>query len=164
MHPPQYLELTLEEAEVARSEGASPVGSVIVAPDGTLLSRGRNRVLSRGDQTAHAEVDAIRNAGAAIATRPPAGGWVLYTSAEPCVMCLGAILLCPIDTVVWAAGSATLSAYDALMASGYQGPRLQTLHVVREPSPPHRVRSRALLREFHLKHGNRALAELLQDP
>src|SRR5687767_14888973 len=95
----RFLDITLEEAELGRQEGASPVGSVVVAPDGTVLSRGRNRVLSDGDQTAHAEVDAIRNAGSAIATPPAGGGWVLYTSAEPCLMCLGAILVCPIETV-----------------------------------------------------------------
>ena len=47
----RYLDITLEEAELARREGAAPVGAVIAAPDGTILSRGRNRVLSGGDQT-----------------------------------------------------------------------------------------------------------------
>jgi tRNA(adenine34) deaminase len=143
----RYLDITLEEAELGRREGAAPVGSVIVAPDGTILSRGRNRVLSEGDQTAHAEVDAIRNAGPAIAT-PPGGGWLLYTSAEPCLMCLGAILLCPIQTVVWAAGGQQGSAYEATLASGYRPELLQALQVVKEPSPEHKTRSRALLDAF----------------
>ncbi len=144
----RFLDMTLEEAELGRGEGASPVGSVIVAPDGTVLSRGRNRVLSDGDQTAHAEVDAIRNAGAAVATPPPGGGWVLYTSAEPCLMCLGAILLCPVQTIVWATGSQLGSAYDAVRAAAHRPDRLATLTVVREPSPAHQARSRALLDEF----------------
>jgi tRNA(adenine34) deaminase len=144
----RYLDLTLEEAELGRREGAAPVGSVIVAPDGTILSRGRNRVLSQGDQTAHAEVDAIRNAGVAIATPPPGGGWILYTSAEPCLMCLGAILLCPIQTVVWATGSQQGSTYEAAQAAGYRPELLRALQVVKEPSPEHNVRSRALLDAF----------------
>jgi len=161
-HAP-YLDLTLEEAELARSEGASPVGSVIVAPDGTVLSRGRNRVLSCGDQTAHAEVDAIRNAGAAIAR---SSRYVLYTSADPCVMCLGAIMLCPsIETVVWAATiSVGGSAYDAVLGSGHREERLQGLRVVREPSPKHRARSRALLREFYSKQGDQRLVDRLAEP
>jgi tRNA(adenine34) deaminase len=144
----RYLDITLEEAELGQREGAVPVGSVVVAPDGTILSRGRNRVLSEGDQTAHAEVDAIRNAGAAIATPPGDGGWLLYTSAEPCLMCLGAILLCPIQTVIWAAASQQGSAYEAALASGYRPELLQALQVVKEPSPEHKARSREILDAF----------------
>ena len=144
----RYLGLACDEAETALREGASPVGSVIVAPDGTVLSRGRNRVLTEGDQSAHAEVDAIRNAGAAIATPPAAGGWILYTTAEPCLMCLGAILLCPIATIVWAAGSTTGSAYDAVLATGYRQERMRAITVIREPSRDLLARSRALMAQF----------------
>jgi tRNA(adenine34) deaminase len=144
----RFLDLALDEADTARREGASPVGSVIVAPDGAVLSRGRNRVFGTGDQTAHAEVDAIRNAGAVIAA-PPAGGWTLYTTAEPCLMCLGAILLCPgINRVVWALGSTTGSAYDAVRTTGYRLERLAEIDVVREPSPERRARSLTLLDAF----------------
>jgi tRNA(adenine34) deaminase len=167
----RYLDLTLEEAELARKEQSAPVGSVIVASNGTVISRGRNRVLSSGDQTAHAEVDAIRNAGAAVIMIPNGSigsaesqnGHILYTSAEPCMMCLGAILHCRIDTIVWAVASAAGSAYDALLASGYQNERVRGFQVVREPSPEHRSRSRAVLRDFYLKHGNLRLAILLAD-
>ncbi len=144
----RFLDLALDEAEIARRVGSSPIGSVIVAPDGTVLSRGRNRVLPGGDQTAHAEVDAIRNAGAAIAAPPPGGGWILYTTAEPCLMCLGAILLCPIQTVVWALGSRTGSPYDAIRATPYGKERLEGLTVIREPSPSHLTQSRTLIDEF----------------
>jgi tRNA(adenine34) deaminase len=140
--------MALEEAEVALREGSPPVGSIIVAPDGTVLSRGRNRVPALGDLTAHAEVDAIRNAGAAIAAPPPGGGWILYTTAEPCLMCLGAIMLCPIQTIVWAAGSLTGSAYDTVRASAYRQERMQALEVIGEPSPEHLARSRALIERF----------------
>lgn len=170
MNHKRYLDLAIEEAEIARSEGSLPVGSVIVTPDGRVISRGRNRALSRGDQTAHAETDAIRNAGKALAPEVPGriptviagSGYALYTSAEPCLMCLGAILVCTIDTIVWAAGSVTGSAYDAILSSGYQNERLKTLKVLKEVSPEHRSRSRALLREFHQKQGNLQIARLLE--
>lgn len=168
----RYLNLALAEAELAQDEGSAPVGSVIVASDGRVVSRGRNRVFSRGDQTAHAETDAIRNAGAAVALVAPGtiapiasgGGYTLYTSAEPCLMCLGAILFSSIETVVWAAASVTGGAYDAVLASGHQKERLQALQVVREPSPEHRSRSREMLREFYLKRGDLRLANLLAGP
>jgi maleate isomerase len=117
----RFLDLALEEAEIARRDGCVPAGSVIVARDGRIMSRGRNRVRTGGDQTAHSEVDAIRNAGAELEPRGTDGGqgYILYTSAEPCLMCLGAILVSHIDTIVWAASSVTGSAYDAVLSTGY---------------------------------------------
>jgi tRNA(Arg) A34 adenosine deaminase TadA len=117
----RFLDLALEEAEIARRDGCVPAGSVIVARDGRIMSRGRNRVRTGGDQTAHSEVDAIRNAGAELEPRGTDGGqgYILYTSAEPCLMCLGAILVSHIDTIVWAASSVTGSTYDAVLSTGY---------------------------------------------
>lgn len=168
----RFLDVCLEEAELARRDGAMPVGAAIVAPDGSILSRGRNRTLSHGDQTAHAEVDAIRLAGKAIMTNAPQGGWVLYSSAEPCLMCLGAIVLTPVSTVVWASNAVTGSAYETLMwgdqvASGrgekkatLEIERIRALKVIKEPSSAHRARSRDLLREFFIHQGNLGRAEL----
>jgi tRNA(adenine34) deaminase len=147
----RFLEVALEEAEAARRDGASPIGSVIVGPDGSVLSRGRNRVFGTGDQTAHAEVDAIRNAGAAIMTAP-AEGWTLYTTVEPCLMCLGAVLLCPISSVVWAASGSPGGAYDAVLPAAYRRDRFDVITIVREPSPAHRDRSRALVDAFRREH------------
>lgn len=166
-----FLDLCLEEAELARQAGAMPVGAVIVAPDGSVLSRGRNRALTQGDQTAHAEVDAIRNAGRAIMDNVPEGGWILYSSAEPCLMCLGAIVLTPVKTVVWASDSVTGSAYHLLMrdqavtgehrtSTPLEAERIRALKVIKEPSEAHRSRSRAFLREFFTTQGNMARAQL----
>jgi len=172
MNHERYLDLAIEEAEIARSEGSLPVGSVVVRADGQVISRGRNRALSQGDQTAHAETDAIRNAGRVLAPAVPGkmptfmagSGHILYTSAEPCLMCLGAILVCTIETVVWAADSVTGSPYEAVVNTGYQNERLKALKVVKEASSEHRSRSRALLREFHEKQGNVQLARLFEQP
>jgi tRNA(adenine34) deaminase len=156
-----YLEAALREAEAAGAEGAAPVGSVIVARDGHIVARGRNRVLSEGDHTAHAEVDAIRNSGRAI---DGAAGLVLYTTAEPCLMCLGAILLTPIEAIVWATGvPGTVGAYDAVVASGYRSERVGALRIIREPSPDLRARSRALLLRFYRAQGNEAAARALAE-
>ena len=80
----------LELAREAAAGGDVPVGCVIVR-DGEGIGRGRNRREERGDATAHAEVEAIRDACARL------GGWrlhrcVLYVTLEPCPMCAGAIV------------------------------------------------------------------------
>ena len=80
----------LELAREAAAGGDVPVGCVIVR-DGEVIGRGRNRREERGDATAHAEVEAIRDACARL------GGWrlhrcVLYVTLEPCPMCAGAIV------------------------------------------------------------------------
>lgn len=168
----RFLDLALEEAERARDEGSVPVGTVIVTHDGRIVGRGRNRVKTNGDQTAHAEIDAIRSAGASlapsstpgiVASVAPSSGCILYTSAEPCLMCLGAMLFCPIEMVVWAATSVTGGAYDATLTTTYQSERVKALKVVREPSHEHRKRSRVMLREYYQSQGYTHLAGLLAE-
>ena len=84
----------LREAIRAANEGmergdGGPFGCVIVK-DGAIVGRGNNRVTSSNDPTAHAEVVAIRAACTALGDFQLTG-CVLYTSCEPCPMCLGAI-------------------------------------------------------------------------
>ncbi|HEV7911317.1 MAG TPA: nucleoside deaminase [Methylocella sp.] len=86
-------------AEAARAD--FPFGAVIVRDD-DVLSKGRNLPRTTNDPTAHGEMVAIRRF---IAVRPAAElqGTTLYTSGEPCPMCMSAILWCGIGRVVFAA-------------------------------------------------------------
>jgi len=84
----------------ATSANGGPFGAV-VAMDGRILGEGANRVTESRDPTAHAEVVAIRAACAALGTHDLAGA-VIYTSCEPCPMCLAAILWARIDRMVYA--------------------------------------------------------------
>jgi len=77
-----------------------PFGAVVVR-DGKVVAEGFNQVTSANDPTAHAEVSAIRAACAALKTFSLAG-CTLYTSCEPCPMCLGAIYWARLDRVVYA--------------------------------------------------------------
>lgn len=61
-----FLQMALEEAEMALKENTYPVGAVIVDGNNNVIARGRNRVHPQKDITAHAEIDAIRNAGEAM--------------------------------------------------------------------------------------------------
>ena len=86
----KYMQEALEEAKKAALEGEVPVGAVIVK-DGEIIARGHNRNVSLKDPTAHAEILALRQAGANL------GGWRLpgcemYVTVEPCSMCAGAIV------------------------------------------------------------------------
>ncbi len=93
-----FMQIALEEAAVARDEGNSAVGSIIVK-DGEVIARGRNLVNTTHDVTAHAETVALREGGAALETADFTG-CTLYTTFEPCPMCCGAILLSGISELV----------------------------------------------------------------
>ena len=101
----EYMSLALDLAREAAEHGEVPVGCVIADAAGRVIGRGRNRREELGDATAHAEVEAIREAGAAL------GSWrlegcTMYVTLEPCPMCAGAILNARIPTVVYGAREA----------------------------------------------------------
>ncbi|PWL91158.1 MAG: tRNA-specific adenosine deaminase [Clostridiales bacterium] len=86
----RYMAMALALAKEAGEQGDIPVGCVVVQ-DGTVIGTGRNCREARGDATAHAEVEAIRAACAAL------GSWRLegcdlYVTLEPCPMCAGAMV------------------------------------------------------------------------
>jgi tRNA(adenine34) deaminase len=118
--PPQYAEwmgLALAEARAALTTGDVPVGAVVIGPDGAVLGRGRNAREARQDPTAHAEVEALRQASVST------GDWqltdaTLVVTLEPCAMCAGAALSARVPTVVFGAwdekAGAAGSVYDLL--------------------------------------------------
>lgn len=86
-----YMEQAREEAyKGIRNQEGGPFGTVIVK-DGKIVGRGHNRVLLKKDPTCHGEMEAIRDACKTLGTHD-LSGCTLYTTAEPCPMCLGAIL------------------------------------------------------------------------
>ncbi len=100
-----YMLKALALAREAALHGDVPVGCVVVDADGAVIGRGLNRREEQGDATAHAEIEAIREACAA------RGGWrldgcTLYVKLEPCPMCTGAIINARIPTLVFGAREA----------------------------------------------------------
>ena len=81
-------------------ENGGPFGAVIVK-DGKIIAKGVNRVTSNNDPTAHAEVNAIREAAAKLGTFD-LQGCEIYSSCEPCPMCLGAIYWAHLDKLYYA--------------------------------------------------------------
>jgi len=96
-----YMRLALALAREAEAAGEVPVGAVIVM-DGEVIGRGRNSPIERSDPTAHAEILALREAGAAAGNYRLEGA-ILYTTLEPCVMCAGALVAARIEKVVFGA-------------------------------------------------------------
>jgi tRNA(adenine34) deaminase len=96
-----FMREAIEEARQAAARGEVPVGAVIVR-GGSILARAGNRREERRDPTAHAEMDALREAGKQL------GGWYLhgcmmYVTLEPCPMCAGAMMQARLQAVVFGA-------------------------------------------------------------
>lgn len=85
------MDAAIQEAEYGMENGhGGPFGAVVVR-DGKIIGRGHNRVLLHQDPTCHGEIEAIRDACRKTGTHS-LEGTDIYTTSEPCPMCLGAIL------------------------------------------------------------------------
>ncbi len=96
-----WMRRALELAAAAEAEGEVPVGAVLVL-DGAVIGEGWNRPIRTHDATAHAEVVAIRAAGARLGNYRLTGA-TLYVTLEPCVMCVGAMVHARIGRLVFGA-------------------------------------------------------------
>jgi len=90
------LEAALEEARAGLREGGIPIGSALFDAAGNLLGRGHNQRVQRGDPSAHAEVEAFRNAGRRRSYRDTA----VSTTLASCWLCSGLVRQFRIGTVV----------------------------------------------------------------
>ncbi|MDM0090499.1 MULTISPECIES: nucleoside deaminase [unclassified Variovorax] len=106
----RWMQLALDEAREAYARGDWPTGAVLVK-DGRLLGRGQNRQVTRGDVTAHAEPEALRDAFAQHGPEA-AQGATLYCTMEPCPMCAGALKLGGVQTLVLGLRHARLQRAD----------------------------------------------------
>jgi tRNA(Arg) A34 adenosine deaminase TadA len=97
----RLMQQAISIAESNIDAGGGPFGAVIVK-DGTVIATGANRVTANNDPTAHAEVSAIRQA-AKILKSFDLAGCDIYSSCEPCPMCLSAIYWAHIDRIWYAA-------------------------------------------------------------
>jgi len=96
-----FMTRALELARRAEADGEVPVGAVVVL-DGRIVGEGWNRPIAEHDPTAHAEIQALRDAGRRCANyRLP--GSTLYVTLEPCAMCAGAVVHARVDRVVYGA-------------------------------------------------------------
>jgi tRNA(adenine34) deaminase len=97
-----WMTRSIELATEAGNAGEIPVGAIVVSPDGSLIAEGENRRERDRDPTAHAEIVAMRAAGARL------NNWhldrcTLYVTLEPCPMCAGAIVAARLGLLVYGA-------------------------------------------------------------
>ncbi|MEQ2525235.1 nucleoside deaminase [Robertmurraya yapensis] len=93
-----YMGEALKEANEAGQRGDRPIGAVIVY-DGKIISRGSNRIETKSSNIAHAETNAMHNCAAFL--NKHARECVIYTTVEPCIMCLTTIVMANIRHVVF---------------------------------------------------------------
>jgi len=96
----EFMQAALAQARLAGEGGEVPIGAVVVR-EGAIVASGQNRVLRDLDPTAHAEIVALRAAGAAIGNYR-LNGCTLYVTLEPCSMCAGAMVHARIARLVFA--------------------------------------------------------------
>jgi creatinine deaminase len=110
------LEPALAEARAGLAEGGIPIGSALFDSGGTLLGRGHNRRVQHDDPSAHAEVDAFRNAGRRRTYRDT----IMSTTLAPCWYCSGLIRQFGIPVVVVGESQTFAGGIDWLRENGVQ--------------------------------------------
>jgi tRNA(adenine34) deaminase len=108
-----WMEEALRCAQRALEAGEVPVGAVVVC-DGRVMGRGWNRNITASDPTAHAEVIALREAGATVGNHR-LEGCDLFVTIEPCAMCAGALVHARIRRLVYGADDPKAGAVHSVM-------------------------------------------------
>jgi len=110
----RWMALALAQAREAAAAGEVPVGAVVVK-DGQLLASGRNSPIADHDPSAHAEINALRAAAAALGNYR-LDGCTLYVTLEPCAMCAGAMLHARLARVVYGAADPRTGAAGSVVS------------------------------------------------
>ncbi|MES2510468.1 MAG: nucleoside deaminase [Pseudomonadota bacterium] len=105
-----YMAQAIAWSRTARERGNRPFGAVIVSAEGQLLTEAYANSVETGDCTGHAETNAVRQASSTIG-RQTLQAATLYSSAEPCVMCAGAIFWSGIGRVVFGIDAVSLRVF-----------------------------------------------------
>jgi tRNA(adenine34) deaminase len=110
----EAMQAALAQARLAGEGGEVPIGAVVVR-EGAIVANGQNRVLRDLDPTAHAEIVALRAAGAAIGNYR-LNGCTLYVTLEPCSMCAGAMIHARLDRLVFATADPKAGAAGSVLS------------------------------------------------
>jgi len=155
------MKKALREAERGFAKGEVPVGAVLAGPDGDIVAKAHNLPISLHDPSAHAEILALRSAGALFKNYRITGATLLVT-IEPCLMCMGAALNARISRLVFGAfdpkSGAAGSLYD-LAADNRLNHRIEVISGIMEKE------CRKLMQDFfHLRRGKIGASDDWVDP
>jgi tRNA(adenine34) deaminase len=123
-----WMEEALRCAQRALEDGEVPVGAVVVC-DGRVIGRGWNRNISDSDPSAHAEIIALRQAGASVGNHRLVG-CELFATIEPCAMCAGALVQARVKRLIYGADDPKAGAVHSV------------LQVLNQPALNHRIEVR----------------------
>ena len=98
----EFMKLAIKEAKKAGQKAEVPIGAVLVAESGDILSFSHNQAITLADPTAHAEILVLRQAAQKVSNYRLLGT-TLYVTIEPCMMCMGAIVHARVAKVVFGA-------------------------------------------------------------
>lgn len=109
----ELMQLAIDEAKKAGQKSEVPIGAILVADSGDILSRSHNQTISLIDPSAHAEILALREAAQKVKNYRLLRT-TLYVTLEPCIMCMGAIVHARVATVVFGASDPKWGAAGSL--------------------------------------------------
>ena len=109
----KFMKLAINEAKKAGQKAEVPVGAVLVAESGDILSISHNQVITLADPTAHAEILVLREAAQKVLNYRLLGT-TLYVTIEPCIMCMGVIIHARVARVVFGANDLKWGASGSL--------------------------------------------------
>lgn len=138
-----WMGRALDQARLAESRGEVPVGAVVVLHE-VCLGRGHNNSITAHDPTAHAEIQAIREAARTLGNYRLVGT-TLYVTVEPCVMCMGALLYARVERLVFGCCDAKAGAAGSLYDLAHDS-RLN--HQIDTVAGVRAEEGRALLQQF----------------
>lgn len=119
----KFMHEALTEADAAGQAGELPIGAVLVL-DGEIISRGRAHHRESRSQLSHAELNALLNGGEKLWT--DFNRAVLFTTVEPCPMCLGALVMADVPHVVFALHDRVVKSETTLEANPYMRRHIQS--------------------------------------
>ena len=126
-HPqPEYMLAALAQAQVSLDSGNLPIGAVIVH-DCKIIAIGRNSIDSPANDTRHAELVAIQSLAPFLADHKRE--CTIYTTLEPCMMCLGAIINVGINSIVIGASDSHVGAINLLQFGEYYREKSKSLRI-----------------------------------
>lgn len=109
-----FMQMALQQAQLAYDCAEVPVGAVVVNSEGEVIGKGYNRTITDADPTAHAEIVALRQAAAHERNyRLP--DLTVYVTLEPCVMCIGALTHARVAHVVYGASDPKTGACGSVL-------------------------------------------------
>jgi len=122
------MRVALEEAEAAFHAGEVPIGAVVVLDD-RVIGRGHNRTEQSGQPFEHAEIRALWAATEAVGAHALEEA-VLYSTIEPCVMCIGAVILARLPRVVFGAREPRTGACESIFSIPNEPRLMQRIAVI----------------------------------